>query len=116
MDTYAKRPLKPEEFYYAVVAGLDLECENLTEWNPQHTTTDDMKRFVSSSSKGSPRSQNRRLGLFSSSTSLCEIPLEGGGIRDLWPDLEKDFQSHSHNQLKGCCYAYMKQTYPNMFP
>ncbi|KAI1158830.1 hypothetical protein F5B18DRAFT_65083 [Nemania serpens] len=47
---YAKRPLKPEEFYYAVVAGLD--PESLAEWDPQYTTKDDMNRFVSSSSKG----------------------------------------------------------------
>ncbi|KAI1120850.1 hypothetical protein F5Y10DRAFT_289150 [Nemania abortiva] len=49
---YAKRPLKPEEFYYAVAAGLDTGPENVAEWDPQYTTEDDMGRFVSSSSKG----------------------------------------------------------------
>ncbi len=106
---YAKRPLKPEEFYYAVVAGLDLECENLTEWNPQHTTTDDMKRFVSSSSKGLAEVTKSKAGTVQFiHESVRDFLLKDGGIRDLWPDLEKDFQSHSHNQLKGCCYAYMK--------
>ncbi|TGJ88459.1 hypothetical protein E0Z10_g289 [Xylaria hypoxylon] len=49
---YAKRPMKPEEFYYAVVAGLDPTRENLAQWDPEHITADDMNRFVCSSSKG----------------------------------------------------------------
>ncbi|KAI1166932.1 hypothetical protein F5B18DRAFT_659554 [Nemania serpens] len=49
---YAKRPMKPEEFYYAVVAGLDPTPENLAQWDPERITADDMNRFVCSSSKG----------------------------------------------------------------
>ncbi|KAI0410495.1 hypothetical protein F5X98DRAFT_368766 [Xylaria grammica] len=49
---YAKRPMTPEEFYYAVVAGLDPTHENLAEWDPENITADDMNRFVCSSSKG----------------------------------------------------------------
>ncbi|KAI0428333.1 hypothetical protein F5Y09DRAFT_290491 [Xylaria sp. FL1042] len=49
---YARRPMKPEEFYYAVVAGLDPTRENLAQWDPEHITADDMNRFVCSSSKG----------------------------------------------------------------
>ncbi|KAI1824905.1 hypothetical protein F4861DRAFT_530659 [Xylaria intraflava] len=49
---YAKRPMKPEEFYYAVVAGLDPTQENLAQWDPNHITLDDMNTFVCSSSKG----------------------------------------------------------------
>ncbi|KAI1734699.1 hypothetical protein F4680DRAFT_470717 [Xylaria scruposa] len=49
---YAKRPMKPEEYYYAVVAGLEPTPENLTQWDPKQITADDMSRFVYSSSKG----------------------------------------------------------------
>ncbi|KAI1426039.1 hypothetical protein F5Y12DRAFT_713695 [Xylaria sp. FL1777] len=104
---YAKRPLKPEEFYYSVVAGLD--PESLTEWDPQHITTDDMKRFVSSSSKGLAEVTKSKAGTVQFiHESVRDFLLKDGGLSDLWPDLEQDFQSHSHEQLKGCCYAYMK--------
>ena len=49
---YAKRPLTREEFYFAVVSGLDPDPVNLAEWNPKHISTDIMTRFVLSSSKG----------------------------------------------------------------
>ncbi|KAI1150743.1 hypothetical protein F4825DRAFT_463129 [Nemania diffusa] len=49
---YARRPMKPEEFYYAVVAGLDPTQENLAEWDPEHITAEDMNNFVCNSSKG----------------------------------------------------------------
>ncbi|KAI0404796.1 hypothetical protein F4802DRAFT_607212 [Xylaria palmicola] len=49
---YAKRPMKPEEFYYAVVAGLAPTWENFTQWDPEHITADAINRFVCSSSKG----------------------------------------------------------------
>ncbi|KAI1355796.1 hypothetical protein F5Y01DRAFT_153195 [Xylaria sp. FL0043] len=104
---YAHRPLNPEEFYYAIVAGLD--PENLTEWDPQHTTADDMKRFVSSSSKGLAEVTKSRAGTVQFiHESVRDFLLKDGGIRDLWPDLETDFQSYSHDQLKKCCYAYMR--------
>ncbi|RYP39319.1 hypothetical protein DL768_010725 [Monosporascus sp. mg162] len=48
---YAKRPLKREEFYFAVVSGLEPE-QAMVEWNPKYITTDAMNLFVLSSSKG----------------------------------------------------------------
>ncbi|KAI0526531.1 hypothetical protein F5B22DRAFT_632999 [Xylaria bambusicola] len=106
---YAKCPLKPEEFYFAVVAGLDPEPQNLSEWDPQYITTDDIKRFVSSSSKGLAEVTKPRAGTVQFiHESVRDFLLKDGGIRDLWPDLERDFQSRSHNQLKECCYTFMK--------
>jgi ankyrin repeat protein len=48
---YAERPLKPEEFYFAVMSGLDPD-QALVEWNPEYTTAETMNLFVLSSSKG----------------------------------------------------------------
>jgi hypothetical protein len=48
---FARRPLMREEFYFAMVAGLDPEPENMTEWNSENITVDDMNRFVLNSSK-----------------------------------------------------------------
>ncbi|KAI3322855.1 hypothetical protein HD806DRAFT_523126 [Xylariaceae sp. AK1471] len=100
---YAKRPMRPEEFYYALVAGLDPGQENLAEWDPEIITTDDMNRFVSSSSKGLAevtKSKARTVQFIHE--SVRDFLLKDGGINDLWPNLEADFQSRSHDQLKQC--------------
>ncbi|RYC54411.1 hypothetical protein CHU98_g11798 [Xylaria longipes] len=106
---YAKRPLRPEELYYVVVAGLDLELENLAEWDPQYIIKDDMNRFVLSSSKGLAEVTKSKAGTVQFIHEFVrDFLLKDGGIRDLWPDLEANFQGRSHNQLKECCYVYMK--------
>ncbi|KAJ3575968.1 hypothetical protein NPX13_g3851 [Xylaria arbuscula] len=106
---YAKLPLKPEEFYYAVVAGLDPELQGLSEWDPQHITLDDLKRFVSSSSKGLAEVTKSKAGTVQFiHESVRDFLLKDGGIHEIWPSLEEDFQSMSHNKLKECCYMYMK--------
>ena len=109
---YAKSPLKPEEFYYAVVAGLDPEPQDLSEWNTRNTMLDDMERFVSSSSKGlaevTKPTKSKAGTVQFIHESVRDFLLKDGGIRELWPDLEGTFQSRSHDKLKECCYAYMK--------
>ena len=54
---FAKRPLRREEFYFAMEAGLHPDVDRGTEWvpepwDPDETTVEDMRRFVLSSSKG----------------------------------------------------------------
>ncbi|KAI0205233.1 hypothetical protein F4808DRAFT_277961 [Astrocystis sublimbata] len=105
---YAKRPLKPEEFYYALVAGLDSEQVSLPR-DPGYITTDDINRYVSSSSKGLAEVTRSKAGTVQFiHESVRDFLLKDGGIRDLWPNLDADFESQSHNQLKDCCYTYIK--------
>ncbi|KAJ4159942.1 uncharacterized protein LMH87_007877 [Akanthomyces muscarius] len=47
---FSRRPLKLEEYYFAAVSGLN--PGELRAWDPVEVTTDDMSRFVISSSKG----------------------------------------------------------------
>ncbi|KAL6811155.1 hypothetical protein GGI42DRAFT_339932 [Trichoderma sp. SZMC 28013] len=47
---YAKRPLKPEEFYFAILSGLS--DDSLSECDVSQITSDVLKKFVLSSSKG----------------------------------------------------------------
>ncbi|KAI1115623.1 hypothetical protein F5Y14DRAFT_409764 [Nemania sp. NC0429] len=111
---YAKRPMKPEEFYYAVVAGLDPTKDNLAEWDPEQITEDDMKRFVSSSSKGLAevtRSNARTVQFIHE--SVRDFLLKDGGIHELWPDLSTNFENLSHDQLKKCCYEYFQTNTSN---
>jgi hypothetical protein len=47
---YAKRPLKREELYFAVLTGVDPRA--VSGWDPDATTTADMERFILDCSKG----------------------------------------------------------------
>ncbi|TRX89494.1 hypothetical protein FHL15_009663 [Xylaria flabelliformis] len=105
---YAKRPMKLEEFYYAVVAGLDPTRENLAQWNPEHITVEDMNRFVCSSSKGLAEiTKSKAQTVQFIHESVRDFLLKDGGIHDLWPNLEANFESLSHDQLKKSCYEYL---------
>ncbi|KAL6890875.1 hypothetical protein GGI43DRAFT_209340 [Trichoderma evansii] len=49
---YAARPLTCEEYYFALVSGLDPSPENLVRWDRESTTTTAMELYLLSSSKG----------------------------------------------------------------
>ncbi|KAI5457078.1 hypothetical protein BGZ63DRAFT_365685, partial [Mariannaea sp. PMI_226] len=106
---YAKRPLKPEEFYYAVLSGLNLEPETLTEWNSEDVTTDFIQRFVLSSSKGlaeTTKSKDKTVQFIHE--SVQDFLIKDNGLRGLWPELKEDLDSLSHDRLKQCCLTYLK--------
>ncbi|KAJ4327369.1 hypothetical protein N0V84_002140 [Fusarium piperis] len=86
---FAKRPLKLEEYYFAVVSGL---CpKELGEWDPDEVTRDDMNRFLLSSSKGlaeATKAKNPTVQFIHE--SVREFFLKDG-LRELWPNLVGDF-------------------------
>ena len=104
---FAKRPLRIQEFYFAVVSGLN--ADSLSEWDPEEVTTDDINRFVLSSSKGlaeTTRSKQQTVQFIHE--SVRDFLIKDNGFYDLWPDLAADFSSKSHERLKQCCYNYMQ--------
>ncbi|KAI0445831.1 ankyrin repeat-containing domain protein [Xylaria telfairii] len=108
---YANGPLSPEEYYHAMAAGLDPEGRYLVGWDREKVTIEQMKHFVSSSSKGLAEvtvwtPYNTRVQFIHESVN--DFLLKDGGIHMLWPDFGKSFQSRSHDQLKDCCYVYLK--------
>lgn len=103
---YAKRPLKHEEFYFAVVSGVS--PKSLAEWDPNYISTDAMGRFVLSSSKGLAevtRSKNKTVQFIHE--SVREFLIKDNGLRDLWHELGENVESLSHDRLKQCCLAYI---------
>lgn len=103
---YAERPLKREEFYFAVVSGIS--PAELAEWDPEYISTDDMGRFVLSSSKGLAevtRSKNKTVQFIHE--SVRDFLVKDNGLRDLWHELGEDIASLSHDRLKQCCLAYI---------
>ncbi|KAK2593104.1 hypothetical protein QQS21_009194 [Conoideocrella luteorostrata] len=104
---FARRPLKPEELYFAILSGV--EPEALSEWNSNDITASTMKKFILDSSKGLTE-------VTKSSTptvqfiheSVKDFLLKEKGLKDIWSDLGENFQGQSHERLKQCCLGYMK--------
>ncbi|KAJ3578558.1 hypothetical protein NPX13_g2003 [Xylaria arbuscula] len=107
---YAREPLKPEEYYYAMLSGLDVEPSYLGEWDVKQVTAERIRRFVSTSSKG-----------IAETTTKAHIPtvqfvhesvrdflLKDAGINELWPEFGPHFESRSYDKLKQCCYTYIQ--------
>ncbi|KAI4236697.1 MAG: hypothetical protein LQ349_002383 [Xanthoria aureola] len=101
---YAKRPLKREELYYAILSGIDEEA--LTPWDPEMVTAQDIDKFILSCSKGlaeTTKSKSQTVQFIHE--SVRDFLLEKNGINKLRSEL--DF-GRSHERLKQCCYSYMK--------
>lgn len=112
---YAKRPLKREEFYFAVVSGIS--PAELAEWDPEYISIDDMGRFVLSSSKGLAevtRSKRRTVQFIHE--SVRDFLIKDNGLRDLWHELGEDFESLSHDRLKQCCLTYVSNVKSGYLP
>ncbi|KAF4945998.1 hypothetical protein FGADI_11501 [Fusarium gaditjirri] len=103
---FARRPLKLEEYYFAVVSALN--PEELSEWDEEEISRDDMYRFLLSSSKGLAE-------ITKDATPTVQFIHESvrefffkDGQQELWPDLKENFECASHDQLKRCCYAWIQ--------
>jgi ankyrin repeat protein len=103
---YAKRPLKCEELYFAILAGVDPEA--VTAWNPEEITQQDMERFILSSSKGLAevtKSKDQTVQFIHESVRDF---LQGNGLNRLRTGLGSNFPGLSHERLKQCCQSYTR--------
>lgn len=107
---FAKRPLRREEFYFAMEAGLhhDLGHDGgwrPEQWDPQAVTTEDMNKFVLSSSKGlAELTKSRKAPTVQFiHESVRDFLIKDGGLCNLWPTFEGQVASLSHDKLKKCC-------------
>ncbi|KAK1756823.1 hypothetical protein QBC47DRAFT_377737 [Echria macrotheca] len=104
---YARRPLKPEQLYFAVLSGV--EPGALSEWDPDEITGTVIRRFILNSSKGLAevtKSQQPTVQFIHE--SVKDFLLKGNGLNQVWADLESNFQGESHERLKQCCLNYME--------
>ncbi|RYP75580.1 hypothetical protein DL771_002280 [Monosporascus sp. 5C6A] len=102
---YAKRPLRPEELYFAVLAGIDPEY--LGPWNREVATFAIIQRFILDSSKGLAEITKSKTPVVRFiHESVRDFLLKDNGLREIWPDLGDRFHGQSHEQLKECCLKY----------
>ena len=104
---FARRPLKPEELYFAILSSINpeeqLECVS------ENTTMETIKRFILNSSKGLAEitKSNSPVVQFIHE-SVRDFLLKEDGLRVVWSDLGSNFSGRSQEQLKQGCLTYMK--------
>ncbi|CAI7641033.1 unnamed protein product [Penicillium crustosum] len=109
---YAKDPLRPQEFYYALWSGLCLK--SLVDSRIPDVTVlgtgagdDTVSRYVISSSKGLAeitRSNQPRVQFIHE--SVRDFLIKDKGLYELWPEFGFDYESIGHEKLKQCCSLY----------
>lgn len=103
---FGKRPLKPEEYYFALVAGID--SDSLCGWNREKISTDSMNHYVVSSSKGlAETTKSKKSTVQFIHESVRDFLLKEDGLKSLWPELGDNPEGRSHERLRDCCHAYM---------
>ncbi|KAK3614150.1 hypothetical protein LTR22_027882 [Elasticomyces elasticus] len=105
---FAKRPLRSEEFYFAMVSGLHANQETLSEWDSERITPNRMSQFVLTSSKGLAELTKSKMATVQFiHESVKDYLVREGGMYELWPELKDDVGSSSHDRLKYCCHNYL---------
>ncbi|KAH7141966.1 hypothetical protein EDB81DRAFT_723203, partial [Dactylonectria macrodidyma] len=107
---FAKRPLKPEEYYHALWSGLSLEgLADLEMPDVDASDADDcFDRCVISSSKGLAEITKAKPPTVQFiHESVRDFLIKDKGLHELWPELGLDWESLSHERLKLCCNAYV---------
>nr|POE94520.1 vegetative incompatibility protein het-e-1 [Quercus suber] len=104
---FSKRPLRAEEFYFAMAAKLDQAQPG--PWNRETVTNEHMARFVVGSSKGLAeltKSVETPTVQFIHE-SVRDYLIKDGGLCELWPHINGSLISSSHDQLKQSCENYL---------
>lgn len=103
---FARRPLKPTELYFAVLADAEPETEILSDWEPSEDIETVVRRFILSTSKGLAeitRSKDPTVQFIHE--SVKDFPLKTDGLRKVWPNLGDNFEAESHERLKQFCLS-----------
>ncbi|RYP68052.1 hypothetical protein DL771_006893 [Monosporascus sp. 5C6A] len=107
---YAKRPLRPEEYYHALWSGLspnglvDPEVPDVTASNAD----DCVVSCIISYSKGLAEiTKSKQPTVQFIHESVGDFFIKDKGLQELWPDLGFDWESPGHERLKQCCNTYM---------
>ncbi|KAM0511982.1 hypothetical protein ACHAPE_009338 [Trichoderma viride] len=111
---YAARPLTCDEYYFALVSGLDPSHENLVG---ESTTTESRELYLLGSSKGlAELVKSKKPTVQFIHESVRDFLVKDNGIRQLWPNHALNFESYSHDRLKQCCDNYCNIAISKIMP
>jgi ankyrin repeat protein len=102
---FAKEPLQPRQLYCAVLAETD---QDIVVAGQQ--STDIVKKFVLSSSKGLAEiveSSESPSTVQFIHESVRDFLLKEKGLQELWSGLRDEPTGRSHDRLKQCCVSYL---------
>lgn len=105
---FAKRPLKLEELYFAILTGVEPEAPKVK--NSEEDTKEVMERYVLDASKGfaeltkATKSKDQTIQFIHE--SVRDFLLKHNGLSEICPDLRNDLEGKSHERLKQCCLTY----------
>ncbi|KAK3343473.1 hypothetical protein B0T25DRAFT_485826, partial [Lasiosphaeria hispida] len=104
---FARRPLKPEELYFAVISGI--EPEEVSEWNSDQLPIEAIQRFILNSTKGLAETTKSKIPTVQFiHESVRDFLLKENGLKEVWPDLGDNFYGASHSKLAQCSLSYIK--------
>ncbi|OIW26740.1 hypothetical protein CONLIGDRAFT_562213, partial [Coniochaeta ligniaria NRRL 30616] len=103
---FARRPLKPEELYYAMLAGTSPDDLGARDWS--RITPNDIRRRITNSSRGLiefRQSQYNPLEVTAQfiHESVNDFLLRNQRLQELDSTLGSNSVGISHERLKGCC-------------
>ncbi|KAJ6017363.1 Pfs NACHT and ankyrin domain protein [Penicillium sp. IBT 35674x] len=110
---YAKKPLRPQEFFHALWSGLSLKGlvdDRIPRITDLYSSDGlgKLDRYVISSSKGlAETSKSDQPVVQFIHESIRDFLIKDKGLQQLWPEFGFDCESQSHEILKQCCSQYM---------
>jgi ankyrin repeat protein len=118
---FAKRPLAPEELYFALIAGNG--SDDIRVWDRQKLSRNTMKRSFHTLSKGLVEIRSGSLIEIRTGQedndhefgptvqfihdTVREFFLKTGRLQMMDPTLEPDSSAASHDRLRACCISYI---------
>ncbi|KAF2726506.1 hypothetical protein EJ04DRAFT_183419, partial [Polyplosphaeria fusca] len=103
---FAKQPLSPEQFYHAILSGVDPDA--VSAWDSEEITKDVLKRFILDCSKGLVQTTvSKKQKVQFIHESVRDFLIKDNGLSKIWSELGSNFQGQSHEQLKQCCSYYI---------
>ncbi|KAM3087062.1 hypothetical protein ACMFMG_001171 [Clarireedia jacksonii] len=103
---YAKRPLRRDELYFAILSGLETH-DSFQIWDAGDIDANDMNLFILSSSKGLAeitKSKDHTVQFIHE--SVRDFLLKKNGLSQVLVDIETNAAGLSHNRLKEYCIKY----------
>lgn len=103
---FTRRLLRPEELYFAMMAGTN--PENLKAWDSSKVTNDDIRRRITSSSRGLIEvRKGREETVQFIHKSINDFLLRNQRLQNLDPALNSNPIGTSHDDLRACCMSYI---------
>jgi hypothetical protein len=104
---FAGRLLEPEELYFAVLAGID--TKELKAWNRSRDTSEIIKRFITSTSKGLIEVRKGTIETVQFiHESVKDFLLRNKRLQTLDPALGPHAIGASHDRLVDCCMSWIR--------